>query len=553
MKAYAFPLLLFFLSSVWFEPTFAAKLDAADYSPLGILRVKVNGYDGDRYTAVIHYRDTDEVDTIQRIAHYTDLGLAKKWGKMPERLFATQWDYAAFSIEDVSHIDLILPQKRSLDRMTVRFEFEPLERTMDYSFELNYQPGIYKIQAEKVASLFFKREGVKDQPTTIRNVDLLKDKEKAHQTFNLKPYGAVRASLTVIEIKNLELFRAIRTTNRWRYASPGEESIALVRTATLKKVKYNPAYKTLVAPTFMQTEGRESDYFYCVQGIYVRHIQASMQWGTKGDPNPKLRWHPAYNLGHETDSVQEAFNEFINTVVLQVDHPCNADYFSVLTPSITWNSDSLMSLQVKTVRYKMSESASEELEQYRKKYEKAQLNTNDRNKKRMGFIARWKFRRQMKNPPPFMPKLELEKLPMPEYDLDVPRWCTEPPKYVSSYPTGNRWNNGYWSWEKSEICGSTESSNRIPRVDSVTYRSIVFNPYTLEVVDPFSLFGEDLRQTIYSHMKELDEAGKTEFNIHQYLPENGRGFLWGLSPDGIIIYYGNEGEWEGWFKTVVPF
>lgn len=72
-----------------------------------------------------------------------------------------------------------------------------------------------------------------------------------------------------------------------------------------------------------------------------------------------------------------------------------------------------------------------------------------------------------------------------------------------------------------------------------------------QTVDPTALFGEEIREVVYTHMLQLNEPERS-FNIHQYKPELKRHWDWGLSEEGLLIYYGEEGEFRHPFKTLIP-
>jgi hypothetical protein len=89
---------------------------------------------------------------------------------------------------------------------------------------------------------------------------------------------------------------------------------------------------------------------------------------------------------------------------------------------------------------------------------------------------------------------------------------------------------------------------------------MVVNPYTLQSYNPENLFGPRFREVVYAEiMKEYDKfkaSGEEidfNFNEQHYKPELGRHFMWGLDQKHLIIYYGNEGEFQAYRKLLIPF
>mgnify|MGYP005751740733 FL=1 len=116
----------------------------------------------------------------------------------------------------------------------------------------------------------------------------------------------------------------------------------------------------------------------------------------------------------------------------------------------------------------------------------------------------------------------------------------------------------YWDLEEvwqpvdscTQIAGIPIQNDSIP---SMTMFPGVFNPYTMRPYSIEELFGPEIRAYIYKEMLEVERAyPERHFNIHQYKPENQRSFLWGLSKDGLMIYYGNEGEFGGYYRHEIP-
>jgi hypothetical protein len=103
--------------------------------------------------------------------------------------------------------------------------------------------------------------------------------------------------------------------------------------------------------------------------------------------------------------------------------------------------------------------------------------------------------------------------------------------------------------EAERVSSSTEN-----RPDRLSYIGLVMKPGNAEPITIEELFGEAVLDSIYRHMLEIEKRyPENKFNSYFYRPELKRHFLWGVNPEGLLIYYGNEGEFRAYYKTLIPF
>jgi len=329
-----------------------------------------------------------------------------------------------------------------------------------------------------------------------------------------------------------------------------------------RKFKHRPAYNKQMVPPYLKADpSSPSENAYCLEYVYVKPLYLYKPELEHSTMDKYSRKKPQVNRSFRQALYDTTFlplETLIERILFTKSTVCNSNYFQLSEVSFPFNTDSIISLEVITRLYQLPPDDSATVAEYSKSLEKAiQEAENHKPKKRRSCWFK-RRKRLVVDSRPYMPVLEIAKLPMPDYDVDIPEPCdsiiTETGLNVS--PRQNFLNNGYYSWEPVVPCFDFAHSKSISK-HHTRYYSTVLNPYTLKPYDPELLIGKKFREVVYNEMKALYEqlksnGNKHPFNIHHYHPEQKRHFMWGLEKDRLIIYYGNEGEFSSYKKHYIP-
>ena len=296
----------------------------------------------------------------------------------------------------------------------------------------------------------------------------------------------------------------------------------------------------------------DEDGFFCdtcrqnvlAQGIRFRPYSITDKSRFCQPELPNMRFNLNGYLEQDCDHRFDTIYDFIGKMTYYPPdaRTCNSHFVEARQTHITYLSDSLLSVEIKTSAYLLPENERIQMQLYnsalqsfgQRAREIAQLKNNKkRNRKMMALYSDTII----------CPKL------LGEISVE--------PFFRETFKYGDKITDNYqWIFLRDTLLLHQAKLNEKPkRLDSVTYRALVFNPYhPWKEVKLDVLFGPEIYQIIENEMSSL-ALSKTQipFNEHHYKAVYERHFMWGLAPDALIIYYGNEGEFGAFAKHKIPF
>lgn len=546
---------LFLVLLCWGETAFGQPLwESEREKEHGILRVSISNSPDPLYYFVGVHPNGSSTDTLSNTEAHLDLGsLDPKFGyqiaplvkAMPPDLYGRKgkhlydnWEFVAFPILGLSSATVWMIDRSSGKRMDIHFTFPPSD-TADYVFDFGFAVGSFCVDAAAL-----KYTGSDGHQLARRELD--RDGKIPSATRFDRAISRVIRSMTsnrmldIVEVSDPEPFRCFRFNKRLRYLREGPESVAVAEHPWYTKVKYRSPVQQLAVPDYMAPDPDDDQQkVYCVEHVYVKPV-CLHTLGASYDPF--VRSVNRRMSGAVIDTTFLALETLLEGWLFSQSLPCNWPVYTSASFSFPFNADSILSVEMKVEERLLPADDTEAVLRYSLELDRVE----EKNKRKQNKHRRISRARFLKEAPqaPLIPSASPPKLPLPNLEIEVPRACDS-----LLNESGTRFlNNGYYSWEPVLPCYSMDSA----RVESVYYRAIVLNPYTLEPYLPEQLFGEGFREVVYAEMElrygQMQEEGsKHPFNLYHYLPQARRRIMWGLTNESVIIYYGNEGEFGAWY------
>jgi hypothetical protein len=530
----------------------------------GVLRLKIDGMSLDDYYYFVFINPkTKAFDTLRNREMHLDMGNAEKgysytMGQllkvMPKDLYGQNshviygdWSYVSFPILGLSQAQIVAVKSETKSTMRIHFEFEDTD-TSDYVYQLNFQEGDFLIEAPILKHYALSKQYRKHQ-STIKKSEILGTPFKLLQELSVNSSQTKNVNLSIINIGNPKALMCFPFYDKIRYSSQTESSLHTIEHPYYTKIKYPSPSVLSSTPDYMASDPRRNAY--CMENIYVKPVYLYRPLDYKSVRNRRNLQVNRKRRKAIDDTTFLRLESFIEATLFSKSNQCNEPYYSVSEVDFPFNHDSIISLEITETFFRLPREDSLGLAKYTKRLNKAIAKAEKPAKKNS--ITFFKRRNKVwSSNDPYQPKLNAQTLPMPNYDIDIPKQCDS---LLIRQPSGNYLNNGYYSWEAVEPCLDTQN----PQDDIQEYYALVLNPYTMNPHDPEVLFGPKFREVVYKEVqKEYNrlQALKQEidfpFNVHHYKPELKRQFIWGLDQRHVIIYYGNEGEFSAYQKLRIP-
>tara|TARA_R110000868_G_scaffold304831_4_gene565974 strand:- start:1327 stop:3033 length:1707 start_codon:yes stop_codon:yes gene_type:complete len=560
-KKTIFFLLTFFLG---FSMQGQSKWEQEREKEHGVLRLKLDGMSLDDYYYFVFLNPkTKAFDTLRNREMHLDMGNTEKeysytMGQllkaMPNNLYGQNsqniygdWSYVSFPILGLAEGQIVAVKSETKSTMRIHFKFEAMD-TADYVFQLNFQEGIFLIEAPLLKHYALSKQYRKHK-STIKESEILGTPFKLLKELSVNSSQRSNVNLSIIDIGNPEALMCFPFYDKIRYSSQTESSLHVIEHPYYTKFKYTSPSVHITAPLYMASDPRRNAY--CLEKIYVKPVYLYRPLDYKSFKNRSDLQLNRRRRKTTDDTTFLGLESFIEATLFSKSIPCNEPYYSVTEVKFPFNHDSLVSLEITETFFRLPRQDSLELAKYTKRLNKAIAKAEKPAKKN---VIRF-FKRRNKigvSNDPYQPKLNEPTLPMPDYDVEIPKQCDS---LLIRQPSRNYLHNGYYSWEAVKPCYDMHNSND----DIQEYYALVVNPYTMEPYDPEVLFGPKFREVVYREIlneyHRLQEASQKidfPFNVHHYKPELRRRFTWGLDKKHVIIYYGNEGEFSAYQKLKIP-
>lgn len=527
----------------------------------GILRVSISNTSDPLLYFVGQYPDGSHTDTLRNTEAHLDLGstdprygyqIAHLLKAMPPELYGRKgqhiydnWEFVSFPIFGLASVKVWVNDRTTNERMELHFTLQPND-TVDFVFDIGFSPGCFLIDAPTL-----KRTGSADYQVSRRrlpNDELLRTLTRYDRSISFVTRSMTdNRKLDIVGIEDPTPLRCVRFDDRLRYVGDGPEAVVVREHPWYSKMKFTQPVEQMAVPDYMQADPEdERQHVHCVERVYVKpvHLRSAQ---TKFDLS-----RMTVNNGMSVvkgDTTFLALEGLLESWLFTQSMPCNWPEYSASTFDFTYNADSVLSVQMTVQTRPLPAADAEQLRSYSGALERARQRYERQQKRSGRFRFGRLFKATVKAGPP-MPSAGPTALPLPELDVEVPVACDS----VLPVVQPNFLNNGYYSWQPVLPCYPMDALN----VLSTHYRAFVVNPYTLYPYDPEQLFGERFRAVVYAEMQavyaERQAWGVSHpFNLNHYLPSAKRYFMWGLDTDSVIVYFGNEGEFNAWFMHRIPF
>ncbi|MFT6802751.1 MAG: hypothetical protein ACJA2N_001942 [Salibacteraceae bacterium] len=537
----------------------------------GVLRMRIDGLTlDDDYYFIYQNLQTKKIDTLRNREMHLDLGnsepphaynMGKILKTLPQKLYGknTQhiyrdWYYVSFPILGLSQGKIVATDSKTNSIMRVHIEFDTTV-IADYIFQLEFQEGDFLIEAPLLKQYALSKQSLY-YDSTIQQSELLHTPFKLLEELTVIRSQTDNFNLSIVDIGNPEPLGCFPFYNKVRYSSPLFASFNIIEHPFYKKIKYQTPYAHIMIPEYMEAD--ESNYrqnAYCVEHSYVLpNYLYSPAEANQGSTHTS-RSNPKVNRrcnGTTVDTTFLPLESYIEAALFSKSNLCNEPIYSVSQVNFPYNSDSMVSIELTERIYILPTADSLVMAKYTRDLHRA-IEKAERPSKN-NFFRFFKRRKKLEiDDKPFMPRTERLTLPIPDYEVEIPKNCDN---FIYSQSSKNNLNNGYYSWEAVKPCYDVNDTNTY----SIRYTSMVVNPYTLQPYNPENLFGPRFREVVYVEiMKEHDKFKASveeidfNFNEQHYKPELERHFMWGLDQKHLIIYYGNEGEFQAYRKLLIPF
>jgi hypothetical protein len=547
----------------------------------GVLRLSIDELEGDYfYYFVYKNKSTQNFDTLRNQEAHLDLGnpesdyfysIGKLLKAMPPGVYGKKsinkhiyedWSYVSFPILGLSEAQVWVTNSNNEESMRIYFEFDSSD-TADYIFQLNFKPGNYLIDAPLLKH-FSLSNRFTELYSTIPLEQMLEQIQHSPYKYLGEPLvipsKTRNPNLSIVKIEDPEALRCFPFYEGLRYSSPLASTLKAIEHPFYKKIKYQSPIDQMMVPNYMKADSSNDEQkAYCIEHTYVKplylysdNIEADgIVSISKNSPtvNRKLK-------GATDDTTFLSLESYLEALLFSKNNPCNQPFYSVSQVAFPFKADSLVSIEVTETFFKLPPADSMKLMEYNKELKKA-IEKAERPPKKNFLKSFFSFfnpnNKIEKDNQPYMPKLESLKLPMPDYEVNIPNICDS---LIYSQPSKNYLNNGYYSWEAVDPCYNWNDSNYY----SINYFSMVLNPYTLQPYDPEELFGPNFREVVYTEIiKEYERIHSSHeylnfnFNVNHYRPEFKRRFMWGIDQEYVVIYFGNEGEFSAYRKLLIPY
>lgn len=569
MKALVLLLSLFTLISTKAQSTWDVEREKEH----GVLRIKIDDLKGDgHYYFVYKNKNTQNSDTLRNQEAHLDLGNSEpnyhyKMGKLlkglPPGVYSKKsinehlyddFNYVSFPILGLSEAQIIVKNSNNSQIMRIFLDFNSHD-TADYIFQLNFKKGDFYINAP-----LLKHHALsKNYPlrrSSIEPEQLLLTPYKYIKRLSVKPSQTSNFNLSIVNIGDPEALRCTPFYDKLRYSSPIVSAIKTIEHPFYKKIKYLSPTARMRVPNYMKADpSNDQQKAYCLEHSYVKPLYLYREKTKKGAHLSIGRNNLPVNRKFRrsvSDSTFLGLESYLETLLFSKNNPCDQPFYSVSKVDFPLIADSIVSIEISERFYNLPPADSVQLMDYKKNLKKAVEKAERPAKK--NFFRFFKRKKKIRvDKRPYMRTVEVFTLPMPEYEVDIPK---SHDSILYSQPSYNNLNNGYYSWEAVEPFYNFDDTN----IYSIQYFSVVLNPYTLQPFDPEELFGPNYREVVYSEiMKEyerLHSSGENlnfNFNDKHYKPELKRNLNWGIDQENVIIYYGNEGEFWTYRKLLIPF
>lgn len=504
--------------------------------PHGILRIKLNNYYGSSQDILVinQYHDSSKTDTvISRLAMF-DLGAIRNWpkGKVPER-------WAGFHYYSASILNRNVMVIISDGPKTMKLHLTNDSSLRDHNLSIPFAPGTYKMHLPDI----------KDFYTYNKNIEYLQ--KKALKTQLSRPERSGLKEQAFITFNSLDKFKVTQfTVGEFELHSEPFLWYPLAwlqyagNTSLKTKIGSTPL-KTLVESGFWPDDENGLcvyNKFVQVPRIYLKQEEDLNYCGTTLNTIfPQLSYPDYYrDCSHNFDSLQR----FLYNIALQKDQ-CNSAYASLTKAYFTLVSDSLVSLVFETKKAVHTPNYLKTIRSYQRKIDSlAQAyNAIQLLKTKKKPLAEAKFYQYQFNVP--MAFLQQEPSAFNQTDKIYHYKNKGTPQQEL-----NQWNIHKQAYQLDSMFQTPVDTNYFQH----TFWAINLNPYTMKIYGVRDLLPENALQIIYNEMLAIKKRfPERDFNEFQYQPDLNRGYVVGFTLNSILIYYGNEGEFGGWFIHEIAF
>jgi|GEM_PF-3193625 len=516
----------------------------------GVLRLKIEGLTlDDFYYFVYRNPDNGGLDTLRNFEMHLDLGntdsaygynMGPIMKAIPPHLYGKgdvfiyrDWYYVSFPILGLDSVEVFAVHPKTKERMRIFFSFDPAD-TSDYAFQFNFQSGDFFVPAKDLRQYALSQQWREfDYPYNQSNPFV--SRYSGLGRIAVQPSQTSNKWLSIIKVENIDPFRFFRFFDHPRFISPYGNVLHYQRHPYFKKYKHAPSSELglqRLYPEYMNPDtSLLTENPYCVENIFVRPVFLYPKGQDVDRPQVNRRF-----TKYPWDTTFLALEQLLEGMLFSQSANCNQPLFLTVDVDFPFRSDSIVSVLI-TKRFgplpaadffalkAFNERLVEIAENYQKKNPSTQLSL-------------------------YTPQSGYGNFPFQNYDVEIPVFCDS----MVSDPPENYLHNGYESWHPVTPCFSIEHSKWLHQ----EFISMVLNPYDLSPYDPESLFGPCFREVVYREMTSLHDSLRASgvhhpFNLHHYDPAEERMLMWGLDGKDVVIFYGNEGEFNALKQHRIPF
>lgn len=502
----------------------------------GILRIKLNNYYGSSQDILVvnQYHDSTPTDTvISRLAMF-DLGAIRNWpkGKVPERWAGFHYYSTPIQNRDVTVLIWDGPD-------TMKLQLTNNNTLRDHNLSIPFSPGIYTLHLPHI----------KDVYTYNKNIEYIT--KKAIRTYLERPERSGLKEQAFIYFETLKPFKItpFKTGNYELYTKPFKTYdlnwLQYARNTVLKQSITTPI-KTLVNSNFWPDESNELcvyNSFVQIPRLYLADQEDLNNCGPRYSKNYPLLSYPDYfkDCSHEYDSLQK----FIYDIAL-LKGRFNSEFARLTKVYFTLISDSLVSVVFHTKQTELPAYYLKQIATYQQIIDSLhqQFESIQQLKPKKKYKAEAEF---------YSYSLHVPK-PLELADLNTVFQQSEKVFHYRNKGTPEQELNQWNVFSNTKLADSLYQN---PVADTNqfrnTYLSINLNPKTLRIYDVKELLPDSALEIIYQEMLEIKaKHPKHFFNEFQYDPALKRHFVAGFTPESLLIYYGNEGEFGGNYIHEIP-
>lgn len=86
----------------------------------------------------------------------------------------------------------------------------------------------------------------------------------------------------------------------------------------------------------------------------------------------------------------------------------------------------------------------------------------------------------------------------------------------------------------------------------IRYRNVFIDMNTYELIDPEQAIPSLQREKLYPYVKHFNDTSGININLNAYEKDSNYAIMFGRTSNDLVLYLGGEGEFEGYYKLILP-